>query len=164
MALKDLRNNMKKRITTYIPPNSDETSEKFINTIMTGGKKSIARRIFNDTLLELQKRGHKNPKEMFFRAIENTKPTMEVRPKRIGGAVYQVPFEVAPKRQRMLSFRWILASARSRKGMPMSRRLSMEILEAADGNGAAVKKKDDVERMAQANRAFAHYARFTKKK
>ncbi len=155
---------MKKQITTYVPPDSDETSEKFINTIMTQGKKTTARRIFNDMLEELVKRGHKNPKEMFLRAIENSKPAMEVRPKRIGGAVYQVPFEVVPKRQRMLSFRWIIGAARKRKGMPMARRLTMEILEAADGNGSAVKKKDDVERMAQANRAFAHYARFNKKK
>jgi len=155
---------MKKQVTTYVPPESDEVSEKFINTIMTQGKKTIARRIFNDMLEEITKRGHKNPKEVFMRALENSKPAMEVRPKRIGGAVYQVPFEVPPKRQRMLSFRWIIESARKRKGMPMARRLTMEILEASDGNGAAVKKKDDVERMAQANRAFAHYARFNKKK
>ena len=155
---------MKTKITTYIPPMSDETSEKFINYIMEGGKKTIARTIFNDMLGEIEKRGHKEPRELFFRAIENTKPTMEVRPKRIGGAVYQVPFEVNPKRQRMLSFRWLIDGARKRKGMPMYKRLTLEILEASDGNGGAVKKKDDVERMAQANRAFAHYARFTKKK
>ena len=155
---------MKTKITTYIPPMSDETSEKFINTIMLAGKKNTARRIFNDMLAEIEKRGHKEPKELFFRAIENTKPVMEVRPKRIGGAVFQVPFEVNPKRQRMLSFRWLINGARNRKGIPMYKRLTLEILEAADGNGGAVKKKDDVERMAQANRAFAHYARFTKKK
>lgn len=155
---------MKTKITTYVPPLSDETSEKFINYIMEGGKKTIARTIFNDMLGEIEKRGHKEPRELFFRAIENTKPTMEVRPKRIGGAVYQVPFEVNPKRQRMLSFRWLIDGARKRKGMPMYKRLTLEILEASDGNGGAVKKKDDVERMAQANRAFAHYARFTKKK
>lgn len=155
---------MKTKITTYVPPLSDETSEKFINYIMEGGKKTIARTIFNDMLGEIEKRGHKEPRELFFRAIENTKPTMEVRPKRIGGAVYQVPFEVNPKRQRMLSFRWLIDGARKRKGMPMFKRLTLEILEASDGNGGAVKKKDDVERMAQANRAFAHYARFTKKK
>ncbi len=155
---------MKTKITTYIPPLSDETSEKFINYIMEGGKKTIARTIFNDMLGEIEKRGHKEPRELFFRAIENTKPAMEVRPKRIGGAVYQVPFEVNPKRQRMLSFRWLIDGARKRKGMPMFKRLTLEILEASDGNGGAVKKKDDVERMAQANRAFAHYARFTKKK
>ncbi|MFA6024183.1 MAG: 30S ribosomal protein S7 [Candidatus Gracilibacteria bacterium] len=155
---------MKTKITTYCPPESDELSEKFINTIMLDGKKNTARRIFNDMLAEIEKRGHKAPKELFFRAIDNTKPTMEVRPKRIGGAVYQVPFEVNPKRQRMLSFRWLINGARGRKGIPMYKRLTLEILEASDGNGAAVKKKDDVERMAQANRAFAHYARFTKKK
>ncbi len=155
---------MKTKITTYVPPMSDETSEKFINYIMEGGKKTIARKIFNDMLGEIEKRGHKEPRELFFRAIENTKPAMEVRPKRIGGAVYQVPFEVNPKRQRMLSFRWLINGARARKGIPMYKRLTLEILEASDGNGGAVKKKDDVERMAQANRAFAHYARFTKKK
>lgn len=155
---------MKTKITTYVPPMSDETSEKFINYIMLAGKKTTARRIFNDMLKEIEKRGHKDAREIFFRAVENTKPTMEVRPKRVGGAVYQVPFEVNPKRQRMLSFRWLINGARGRKGMPMHKRLTLEILEAADGNGGAVKKKDDVERMAQANRAFAHYARFTKKK
>ena len=131
---------------------------------MEGGLMTIGRPIFNDMLGEIEKRGHKEPRELFFRAIENTKPAMEVRPKRIGGAVYQVPFEVNPKRQRMLSFRWLIDGARKRKGMPMFKRLTLEILEASDGNGGAVKKKDDVERMAQANRAFAHYARFTKKK
>lgn len=155
---------MKTRITTYVPPDSDEVSEKFINYIMEQGKKNTARRIFNEMLKELENRGHKNPKETFFKALENAKPSMEVRPKRVGGAVYQVPFEVPPKRQRMLSFRWIITSARKRKGMPMARRLSIEILEASENTGTAVKKKDDVERMAQANRAFAHYARFTKKK
>ena len=106
---------MKTKITTYVPPLSDETSEKFINYIMEGGKKTIARTIFNDMLGEIEKRGHKEPRELFFRAIENTKPAMEVRPKRIGGAVYQVPFEVNPKRQRMLSFRCLIDGARKRK-------------------------------------------------
>ncbi|MFA5792570.1 MAG: 30S ribosomal protein S7 [Candidatus Gracilibacteria bacterium] len=155
---------MKTKITTYIPPESDLVSEKFINYIMECGKKATARRIFNDMLKELEKRGNKNAKEVFFKAIDNAKPTMEVRPKRVGGSVYQVPFEVSPKRQQMLSFRWIIASAYGRKGMPMYKRLTTEILEASEGTGVAVKKKDDVERMAQANRAFAHYARFTKKK
>ena len=155
---------MTKQITTYIPPNSDETSEKFINYIMLDGKKSVARRIFNDMLKEIERRGNKNPKEIFTRAIENAKPTMEVRPKRIGGAVYQVPFEVSPGRQQMLSFRWILGGARGRKGSAMYKRLSQEILDAADSTGIAIKKKDDVERMAAANRAFAHYARYVKRK
>lgn len=155
---------MKTKTTTYVPPHSDFTSEKFINTIMLDGKKSTARRIFNDMLGEVEKRGSKNAKETFLRAIENTKPAMEVRPKRVGGAVYQVPFEVPAKRQQMLSFRWIITAARKRKGIPMYKRLTAEIVEASEGTGSAVKKKDDVEKMAQANRAFAHYARFTKKK
>lgn len=155
---------MKTKTTTYVPPHSDYTSEKFINTIMLDGKKTVARRIFNDMLKEVERRGHKDPKGTFLRAIDNTKPAMEVRPKRVGGAVYQVPFEVPVKRQQMLSFRWILTAARGRKGMPMYKRLTAEILEAAEGTGSAIKKKDDVEKMAQANRAFAHYARFTKKK
>lgn len=129
-----------------------------------GGKKTVARKIFDDMLLEVGKRGHKVPREIFFRAIENAKPSMEVRAKRIGGSVYQVPFEVSPKRQQMLSFRWILAAARSRKGVPMYKRLTQEILDAADSNGTAIKKKEDVERMAAANRAFAHYARFSRRR
>jgi small subunit ribosomal protein S7 len=155
---------MKTKTTTYVPPHSDFTSEKFINTIMLDGKKSIARRIFNDMLKEIEKRGSKNPKETFLKAIDNTKPAMEVRPKRVGGAVYQVPFEVPAKRQQMLSFRWIITAARKRKGVAMYKRLTAEIVEASEGTGSAIKKKDDVEKMAQANRAFAHYARFTKKK
>jgi small subunit ribosomal protein S7 len=155
---------MTKKVTTYIPPNSDEVSEKFINYVMLDGKKTVARRIFNDMLAEVEKRGHKNPREMFFRAVENTKPAMEVRAKRIGGAVYQVPFEVNPKRQLMLSFRWILGAARKRKNAPMYRRLTQEVLDAAESTGTAIKKKEDVERMAAANRAFAHYARFARRK
>lgn len=155
---------MKTKTTTYVPPHSDLTSEKFINTIMLDGKKSVARRIFNDMLKEIEKRGQKNAREVFLRAVDNSKPAMEVRPKRVGGAVYQVPFEVPAKRQQMLSFRWILTAARKRKGSPMYKRLTAEIMEAAEGTGSAIKKKDDVEKMAQANRAFAHYARFTKKK
>jgi len=152
------------RITTYVPPNSDEVSEKFINYVMWDGKKSIARSIFNNVLAELERRGNKEPKAVFLRAIENAKPTMEVRPKRVGGSIYQVPFEVTPKRQQMLSFRWIIGDARGRKGAPMYKRLAQSIAEAAENSGTAIKKKDDVERMAAANRAFAHYARFNKKK
>ncbi len=155
---------MTTKITTYMPPASDEVSEKFINYVMLGGKKTTARRIFNDMLKEIERRGNKNPKETFFRAIENTKPVMEVRPKRVGGSIYQVPFEVGPKRQVMLSFRWVITDARGRKGLPMYKRLAQAILEAADNTGTAIKKKEDVERMAAANRAFAHFARYNKKK
>ena len=155
---------MTTRITTYIPPGSDEVSEKFINYVMLDGKKTVSRRIFSDMLGEIEKRGHKNAREVFFRAIENSKPSMEVRPKRVGGSIYQVPHEVSPKRQQMLAFRWIIGAARGRKGAPMYKRLTQEILDAAENTGSAVKKKEDVQRMAQANRAFAHYARFSKRK
>lgn len=151
---------MKKTITTYIPPNSDFVSEKFINYIMKRGKKGVARKIFEMTLGELEKRGHKNPRDTFKRAIDNVKPALEVRPKRVGGAVYQVPFEVNPKRQQMLGFKWILTAARARKGIPMFKKLSQELLDAAEGVGSAVKKRDDVHKMAQANKAFAHFARY----
>ncbi len=152
------------QITTYIPPNSDKVSEKFINYLMLDGKKTTARRIFKDMLEEIEKRGNKNSKDLFFRAIENTKPAMEVRPKRVGGSIYQVPFEVSPKRQQMLSFRWLLSDARGRKGAPMYKRLAQAILEASDNNGTAIRKKEDVERMAAANRAFAHFARYSKRR
>lgn len=151
---------MSVQITTYIPPNSDPVSEKFINYVMLDGKKTVARRIFNDMLAEIEKRGNKNPRDLFKRAIENAKPSKEVRPKRVGGSIYQVPFEVSPNRQQMLAFRWIINSARSKKGVPMYKRLAQEILEAADNQGNAIKKKEDVHRMAAANRAFAHYARY----
>ena len=149
------------QLTKYIPPDSDPISEKFICYIMNGGKKTIARKIFADMLKEMEKRGHKNPKETFKHAMESIKPSMEVRPKRVGGAVYQVPFEVNPKRQQMLSFQWVLKSAKARKGIPMYKKLAQEILEANEGTGNAIKKRDDVHKMAQANKAFAHLARFT---
>lgn len=148
------------RITKYMPPESDLVSEKFICYIMSRGKKTIARKIFADMLKEIEKRGHKNPKDTFKHAIESAKPSMEVRPKRVGGAVYQVPFEVNPRRQQMLAFNWILGGARSRKGMPIHKKLAIEIIEASEGMGTAIKKKDDVHKMAQANKAFAHLARF----
>ena len=150
--------------TTYVPPSSDYVSEKFINYLMHDGKKSVARRIFSDMLQEIERRGHKDARGTFFRALDNAKPAMEVRPKRIGGSIYQVPFEVNPKRQQMLAFRWILGAARARKGAAMYKALTQEVLDAADGTGSSIKKKDDVEKMAAANRAFAHYARFSRKR
>lgn len=146
--------------TTYIPENSTPLQEKFINYIMDGGKKTIARKIFADTMEEIVKKGSKNSQQVFERAIENTKPSMEVRPKRIGGGIYQIPIEVKPKRQMMLAFRWILDAARSKKGSAMSKRLSQELLDAANQTGAAIKKKEDTHKMAAANKAFAHYAKF----
>ena len=110
---------------------------------MKSGKKSIARKIFGETLVEIQKKGNNNPELIFEKAIENVQPNMEVRPKRIGGAVYQIPMEVKPGRRLMLSFRWILEAARKSKGSRMAIRLSRELMEAAEGTGYSMKKKED---------------------
>ncbi|EKD49586.1 MAG: hypothetical protein ACD_63C00101G0003 [uncultured bacterium] len=147
-------------VKKYIPEGSTLLQEKFINYVMDRGKKSVARKIFADTLKEIEKSGSKNPEQVFERAIENIKPSMEVRPKRIGGAVYQIPIEVKPKRQTMLAFRWILGAARERKGAPMAKKLAQELLDAANQQGAALKKKEDTHKMAASNKAFAHYARY----
>lgn len=151
---------MPQKRTSFLPKNSDLLQEKFINYIMRQGKKQTARRIFADMLKELERKGQKNPLELFKLAIENARPTMEVRPKRIGGGVYQIPIEVTQSRQIMLSFRWIITAAKERKGAPMAKKLAVELLDTANGTGAAIKKKEDTHRMAQANRAFAHFARY----
>lgn len=151
---------MKKK-TIYIPEGSSALQERFINTMMLRGKKSTSRRIFKDAFISIgKKEGGKDPERVFEKAIENVKPAMEVRPKRIGGAVYQIPVEVKQNRQLALTFRWIIAAARAVKGKPMAEKLASVLLEAAAGAGPAVKKRDDVHRMAQANKAFAHFAKY----
>ena len=151
---------MAQKRSTYIPEGSNPPQEKFICYIMKAGKKNIARRIFQETLQTLTEKGQKEPFKTFEKAIEMVKPTLEIRPKRVGGAVYQIPIEVKPSRQLMLSFRWILESARGKKGAPMSKKLADELLSASNGEGNAIKKKDDTIRMAQANKAFAHFAKY----
>jgi small subunit ribosomal protein S7 len=151
---------MAQRVHRHIPEDSNPLQEKFINYIMLDGKKSIARTIFKDILLEIQAKGHKNPESVFEKAIQNVEPSMEVRPKRIGGAVYQIPMEVKPKRRVMLSFRWILSAARKDKGTGIAKRIAKQLLDAHEGIGGAVKKKEDTHKMAAANKAFAHYARY----
>ena len=143
----------------YIPAGSDPLIEKFICCIMKQGKKSTARRIFADAMDIIKTRTKDAPMDVFAKALLNTTPLVEVRPKRIAGAVYQVPSEVPAKRQQSLSVRWILTAARSRKGAPMAERLALELLEASNEQGAAVKKKEDVYKMAQANKAYAHFAK-----
>ena len=150
---------MKKR-PIYVPEGSTALQERFINNMMKQGKKSIARRIMKDAFIQIGKQGGQNPEHVFEKAIENVKPTMEVRPKRIGGAVYQIPVEVKPNRQLSLTFRWIIGAARALKGKPMAIKLAGVLVEASTGAGPAVKKKDDVHRMAQANKAFAHFAKY----
>lgn len=150
---------MPKPIKPFIPVGSDPLIEKFICCLMHGGKKSTARRVFWDAIEVVKTRTKDAPLEVFSKALLNVTPLVEVRPKRVGGAVYQVPVEVNPKRQQALSIRWLLTAARGRKGIPMSQRLGLELLDASGGQGAAVKKKEDVLKMAQANKAFAHLAK-----
>ncbi len=146
-------------IKKYIPEGSDPGIEKFINCLMRGGKKSTARRIFWDAVEAMKKRTKEEPLEIFQKALLNATPLIEVRPKRVGGAVYQVPTEVAPKRQQSLSVRWLIKAARERKGARMAEKLALELLDAAGNQGGAVKRKEDIQRMAQANKAFAHLAK-----
>lgn len=133
--------------------------EKFINCLMLKGKKTLARKIFADALEVIKTRTKEAPMEVFNKALLNVTPLVEVRPKRVAGSVYQVPVEVTPKRQVALSVRWILDAARSRKGVPIAHKLALELLEASTDQGNAVKKKQDVLKMAQANKAFAHLAK-----
>ena len=144
---------------TYMPENSNPLQEKFINYIMERGKKNTARVIFKDTLKIVGEKD-KFPEKIFEKAIQNTKPSLEVKSKRIGGAVYQIPIEVNPNRQITLSFRWIIQAAKSKKGTPMAKRLADELIAAANSEGTAFKKKEDTLKMAHANKAFAHYARY----
>jgi small subunit ribosomal protein S7 len=150
---------MAKPVKSYIPENSNPQIEKFICCMMERGKKSVARRIFHDTLEIIKTRTKDDPMEVFTKAMLNVTPLVEVRPKRVAGSVYQVPVEVSPKRQVALSTRWILGAARDRKGMPMAQKLAMELLDASTEQGGAMKKKLDVIKMAQANKAFAHLAK-----
>ena len=149
-----------KHAPQYIPTNSNPSVEKFINYIMTRGKKSVARNIFHEMLEIIKTRGYKAPLESFEKAVRNVTPLVEVKAKRVGGSVYQIPIEVTPKRQQALAFRWILTAARHKKGSPLAKRLANEIIEACEETGEAIKKKEDVFRMAQANKAFAHLAKY----
>ncbi|RLC68183.1 MAG: 30S ribosomal protein S7 [Chloroflexi bacterium] len=130
---------------------------QFINRIMKQGKKSLAMRIMYEALDIIEERGKRPPLEIVEEAVNNVSPTLEVKPRRVGGSTYQIPVEVPPDRQRSLALRWLLAAARNRPGRSMAEKLASELMDAASGTGAAVKKKEDTHRMAQANRAFAHY-------
>lgn len=133
--------------------------EKFINYVMSDGKKSTARKIVYGAFDEIKKKNKvEDPLEVFEEALKNVSPRMEVRSRRIGGANYQVPREVRPERRLALALRWILEAARAKKGADMKSRLSDEIIAAAKGEGPAVKKKENVQKMAEANMAFAHFS------
>ena len=130
---------------------------KFINGLMEGGKKSTAEKIFYNSLLQLGDKVGDDPLKAFKRAIDNVRPQVEVKSRRVGGSTYQVPLEVPQERRGSLAIRWIVGAARSRGEKTMIDRLTGELLDAASNRGNAVKKKDDVHRMAEANKAFAHY-------
>ncbi len=130
---------------------------KFINCLMMQGKKSLAERIFYTALQRIEEKTGKNGLEVFEKAVANTKPLLEVKSRRVGGATYQVPVEVRPERQQSLAIRWLIAAARLRSEHTMSERLANELIAASKGEGAAIKKKEDTHRMAEANKAFAHF-------
>ncbi len=131
---------------------------KLINYIMKKGKKNIATNIVYASFKAIEQKTKRNPVEVFEQAINNASPILEIRARRIGGANYQVPVETKGDRRVTLAFRWIIAAARSAKGKPMNEKLAFEIMEAANNAGAAVRKKENMHKMAEANRAFAHFA------
>lgn len=130
---------------------------KFVNTLMVDGKKSVAETIIYDALEQIQKKSGKDPLEVFSIAIGNVKPMVEVKSRRVGGANYQVPVEVRPVRRMALSMRWLREAAKKRSEKSMSLRLAGELMDAAEGRGGAMKKRDEVHRMAEANKAFSHF-------
>jgi small subunit ribosomal protein S7 len=149
-----------KVIRRRVSPDAKHNSvwlQMFVNKLMRDGRKSTAERIMYDTLDIIEQRAHRNPVEVFEQAIRNARPILEVRPRRVGGATYQIPLEVRPERQMALAIRWLLMAARARTGRPMAERLAAELMDAASGQGVTIKRRDDTHRMAEANRAFAHY-------
>ncbi len=136
---------------------SNRTVTMFVNKLMERGKKSTAERIMYDALDRIEQQTRKNPMETFEIALRNSTPTIEVKPRRVGGATYQVPVDIRAERRMALAIRWLLKSARSRGGKSMAERLAAELMDASTGQGATIKKKEDTHRMAEANRAFVHY-------
>ncbi|PIP22656.1 MAG: 30S ribosomal protein S7 [Candidatus Nealsonbacteria bacterium CG_4_8_14_3_um_filter_39_7] len=132
---------------------------KFINNIMKEGKKTIAKKIVYDSFDIIKEKTKKEPVEIFEKALENASPLLEVKSQRVGGATYQVPREVRRERKLTLSIRWIIGAARSKKGKPTREKLAEELINAANNTGVAIKKKEDMHRTAEANRAFAHFGR-----
>jgi len=131
--------------------------ERFINSMMWDGKKSVAQRIFYGAMDQMRERSGDDPLKLFKKAVENAKPLLEVKTRRVGGANYQVPIEVPQNRRTSLALRWIIGNARTRPEKGMAEKLAAELTDAANMRGGAIKKKDDVHRMAEANKAFAHY-------
>lgn len=151
------RREVPKRIILPDPKYGNQEVSKFVNVIMVSGKKSVAERIIYGAFTQIEQKTGKNPLEVFSTAVGNVKPVVEVKSRRVGGANYQVPIEVRPSRRTALAMRWLRESASKRSEKSMPARLANELLDAAEGRGGAMKKRDEVHRMAEANRAFSHY-------
>jgi len=148
---------VKRREILADPKYHDTLIAKFINGIMRRGKKSLAERIFYGSLDIIKEKIHSDPTKTFKQAMDNVKPLIEVRPRRVGGATYQVPVEVRPSRKNALAIRWIIGYAKQRSEKTMEEKLAGELIDAANNRGAAIKKREDTHKMAEANKAFAHY-------
>ena len=152
------KGHISKRVVAPDPVYGSELVTKFVNSMMWGGKKSTAQGIFYQAMKNLEEKGGGDDAlKLFKKAVENVKPLLEVKTRRVGGANYQVPIEVNPDRRTSLAIRWLISYGRARGEKGMVDKLTNELLDAANGRGAAMKKKEDVHRMAEANRAFAHY-------
>lgn len=153
------RRKFKKRIIPPDPLYNNVKAAHFINAIMRDGKKTIARKIVYGAFDTIREKTKKEPIEIFEKAISNVSPFLELKPRRVGGATYQIPIEVREDRKTTLAIRWIINAAKAKKGKPMREKLAEELISASNNEGAAIKKKEDTHRMAEANRAFAHFAR-----
>ncbi len=152
------RREAQKREVIKDPVYQDEVVSKFINAVMKRGKKSVAESIVYGSFEEISKRQKgADPLEIFYKALENVSPAVEVKARRVGGSTYQIPMEVPPRRRKSLGMRWIIESAVARSGKSMKDKLASELLDAPEGRGGAFKKKEEMHRMAQANKAFAHF-------
>ncbi len=151
------RREVPKRQILPDPLYNSQLVTKFVNVVMRDGKKSVAEKLLYDALDQIQERTQEDPMKVFKKAVDNVKPVVEVKSRRVGGSTYQVPIEVRPSRRLALSMRWLIQSASKRGEKTMDVRLAQEFMDAANHRGAAIKKKDDTHRMAEANKAFAHY-------
>jgi len=148
---------VRKRPISPDPVHHSVMAQRFINRLMMDGKKSVAERIFYGALAEMEKKANRPGLEIFDDAIRRVMPQVEVRPRRVGGSTYQVPVDVRPDRRSSLALRWLVTNSRKRAGRTMMEKLAGELLDAANGTGASVKKREDSHKMAEANKAFAHY-------
>jgi small subunit ribosomal protein S7 len=151
------RNRAERRPVTPDPRYNSEVVSKFMNNLMERGKKSLAARIIYDSFDIIEERTKRPPLEVFEEALKNATPLVEVKPRRVGGATYQIPVEIGPARRQALAMRWLIDSARKRSGRDMAIRLANEVLDAARNEGNTIKKREDTHRMAEANQAFAHF-------